>query len=113
MGTAGRVRGRMWRSARLGPAAGRWRQWENIAVTIKVCTQDLGDCFSSSFWQLLGIYTDMPVELFGSLKEKIDPSPFPEASSYYFLSKARSRNSLGRREVGLPPGQLQVVKEQD
>lgn len=26
--------------------------------------------FSSSFWQLLGIYIDVPVELFWSLKEK-------------------------------------------
>lgn len=34
--------------------------------------------FSSSFWQLLGIYIDVPVELFWSLKEKkTDPSTFP------------------------------------
>lgn len=51
--------------------------------------------FSSSFWQLLGIYMDLPVELFWSLKEKIDPPPFPESSTYYFLSSPRSGHGWG------------------
>lgn len=33
--------------------------------------------FPSPFWQLLGIQIGMPVEMFWSLKEKIDPPTSP------------------------------------
>ena len=65
--------------------------------------------FSSSFWQLLGIYIDMPVELFWSLKEKkTDPSTFPRIPLLLFpfqFQEQTSGGGTGSRATSTPaPG---------
>lgn len=61
------------------------------------------------------MYIDRPVELFGSLKEKIDPPPSPEFFIYYFLCSLRSRPDWGGGVGGEAGGRkgprlLKVVK---
>lgn len=67
--------------------------------------------FSPSFWQLLQRLACGAVL---ELKEKTDPSPFPESSSIISFPSSGAGTDVGGQgggqEVGLPPGQPKVVK---